>query len=401
MKLPEVAKENLPDFFTHNRLMLIEDVFQTLDSSGEYGLDMSEIGPFLYYAVAHMFQVELTTQQFESIFYLLDTNHSSEVGIGEVVLLLSVMKNMSRQAKKDMKYAQKLFSGSKRIYEPSAVNEPKSTNNSHNINSTTKSSPPTPHGMIKKAASIRNSNGSGGYKSLWDQSMDRVDKDTLDTAWESILRSINGIEGNSLGEKVTTMFKDFDSDGTGALDLSELGAGLKACGIRLNDRQINVLAKSIDVDGDGTVSFEEFAIKITDVRHELAVQKDEEDMLKMEKALIKTGQQSEAFNERKSRFSARNSSGGSTSSSNSLNNNGGGMPAVGSKDELSQLYTEKIRLNRQIMKLKSDILLYQDIQNGNIEMKDEESDEELSGVAFSGVREKGYNNYFFLFSFSF
>eukprot|EP00615_Pteridomonas_danica_P012401 CAMPEP_0114355680 /NCGR_PEP_ID=MMETSP0101-20121206/20398_1 /TAXON_ID=38822 ORGANISM="Pteridomonas danica, Strain PT" /NCGR_SAMPLE_ID=MMETSP0101 /ASSEMBLY_ACC=CAM_ASM_000211 /LENGTH=605 /DNA_ID=CAMNT_0001497743 /DNA_START=3121 /DNA_END=4938 /DNA_ORIENTATION=+ len=92
-------------------------------------------------------------------------------------------------------------------------------------------------------------------------------------------------------DKVNILFKDFDSDGTNNLDLSELGAGLKSCGIRLNDRQIKTLVKTIDIDGDGSISFIEFAMEINKVKHERARLADLKDREKIESLVNKLSPQ--------------------------------------------------------------------------------------------------------------
>jgi len=281
VELVKRAKEIIPGFFTSDRLDMIDEVFRTLDSSGEYTLDMNEIAPFFYYSIASMFEVELDSAHFESLFYLLDTNHSSEIGQGEFVTFITVLKNIQLAAKLDLKFAQSMFSGCKRCFD-------ESSSNNFNNGLTRSNSSRSKQGYLVRTGSVRASKQGTGFKSLWDRAMEHVDKDSLDSAWDSILHSINGIQGDNLGEKVANIFKDFDSDGTGELDISELGEGLKSCGIRLNDRQIHVLAKSVDIDGDGKITFEEFAIKVQTMKHIVAENKDINDVVEIEHAIIKT-----------------------------------------------------------------------------------------------------------------
>eukprot|EP00615_Pteridomonas_danica_P002569 CAMPEP_0114334316 /NCGR_PEP_ID=MMETSP0101-20121206/4296_1 /TAXON_ID=38822 ORGANISM="Pteridomonas danica, Strain PT" /NCGR_SAMPLE_ID=MMETSP0101 /ASSEMBLY_ACC=CAM_ASM_000211 /LENGTH=515 /DNA_ID=CAMNT_0001465539 /DNA_START=2407 /DNA_END=3954 /DNA_ORIENTATION=+ len=118
---------------------------------------------------------------------------------------------------------------------------------------------------IKQNYNHNNNNGDNngssgsGKKSKWDAAMDRVDADSLDKAWDAILKSIqnmvikttdnnkrNNNNGNNNKEmndsiienKIIRLFNEIDSDGSGELECSELGGGLKACGIRLTDRQL-------------------------------------------------------------------------------------------------------------------------------------------------------------------
>jgi len=237
------AKKLLPDFFTEKRIEAIQEAFSTLDSGGELTLDMQEIAPFFHYSIASLFDCELTPKMFESLFYLVDTTLTSDVGLGEFVTMISILKQMQNKAKSDPEFRHQLFG---------ALNR--------------KQIPPI-------AGEITDNNKP---KSKWDLAMERVDKESLDVAWDTILRSINGVPGDSIAEKVNSLFKDFDSDGTGELDLHELGAGLKSCGIRLNERQLDVLAKSVDIDGDGNISFGEFAIQVEKVIHDREMLKERE-----------------------------------------------------------------------------------------------------------------------------
>jgi hypothetical protein len=167
-------------------------------------------------------------------------NHSTEIGTGNFVAFFLALKHFEKKLEKSTKFQLKFYDD----------NIPEDEVN--------------PQG-----------------KSVWDLAMERVDKDTLDTAWDSVLRSINAVAGETIKDKVHNLFKDFDSDGTGELDLTELGAGLESCGIRLNERQTHVLAKSIDKDGDGNISFDEFAVQVQIVKKRKAEEQVKEDEMRM------------------------------------------------------------------------------------------------------------------------
>jgi hypothetical protein len=47
----------LPDFFTDERVELIRDVFQTLDTNGDSAIDLVEIEPFFQYGLAYALDV--------------------------------------------------------------------------------------------------------------------------------------------------------------------------------------------------------------------------------------------------------------------------------------------------------------------------------------------------------
>jgi Ca2+-binding EF-hand superfamily protein len=231
----EIAHKTLPGFFTQERLIAIEDVFHTLDSSGEYSLDMSEIAPFFHYTVDHLFGIEMTPEQCESLFLLLDSNHTTEIGQGEFVTFIAILKKMSRESMKDPEFAQKAFGDDAKK-------------------------------VKKNRNKVRDDN-----KSAWDAAMERVDKDSYNAAWDAVLRSVNGVnKGSSLKEKVETLFADFDSDGTGELDIEELVEGLQSCGIRLNHRQQAAFVKSVDEHVDGNITVDEFVTQIEKVSNEKA-----------------------------------------------------------------------------------------------------------------------------------
>eukprot|EP00615_Pteridomonas_danica_P008719 CAMPEP_0114332594 /NCGR_PEP_ID=MMETSP0101-20121206/3189_1 /TAXON_ID=38822 ORGANISM="Pteridomonas danica, Strain PT" /NCGR_SAMPLE_ID=MMETSP0101 /ASSEMBLY_ACC=CAM_ASM_000211 /LENGTH=374 /DNA_ID=CAMNT_0001463325 /DNA_START=982 /DNA_END=2106 /DNA_ORIENTATION=+ len=124
-------------------------------------------------------------------------------------------------------------------------------------------------------------------KSIWDKAMERSNKDDLDIAWDLIFRAINGIDNtmvkkSTLSEKIQHLFQNIDADHSMQLDLNELENGLRYCGIHLSKRQCHSLANSLDVDHDGSISFEEFAIQaqmIKNKREDIEDLQDYEDML--------------------------------------------------------------------------------------------------------------------------
>eukprot|EP01045_Picozoa_sp_COSAG04_P004628 COSAG04_NODE_204_length_20429_cov_6.166896_9_plen_1552_part_00 len=58
--------------------------------------------------------------------------------------------------------------------------------------------------------------------------------------------------------KAKEAFRKIDKDNSGELDGPEFKLALKYLNLRLNDRQIEVVMKHLDQDGDGTISIEEF-----------------------------------------------------------------------------------------------------------------------------------------------
>merc|ERR1711990_876567 len=72
-------------------------------------------------------------------------------------------------------------------------------------------------------------------------------------------------------------FDLFDTDGSGAVDFSELHTAMKALGFEPKKEEINKMVKEMDKDGDATVDFEEFCIMMAEKMN----QKDgKEEMLK-------------------------------------------------------------------------------------------------------------------------
>lgn len=64
------------------------------------------------------------------------------------------------------------------------------------------------------------------------------------------------IKGNQ--EEIRTAFIEMDTDGSGYLDGDELEAALGKAGLKFQRHQIISLRRTLDVDGSGSVSIEEF-----------------------------------------------------------------------------------------------------------------------------------------------
>eukprot|EP00615_Pteridomonas_danica_P015214 CAMPEP_0114402692 /NCGR_PEP_ID=MMETSP0102-20121206/18220_1 /TAXON_ID=38822 ORGANISM="Pteridomonas danica, Strain PT" /NCGR_SAMPLE_ID=MMETSP0102 /ASSEMBLY_ACC=CAM_ASM_000212 /LENGTH=86 /DNA_ID=CAMNT_0001566461 /DNA_START=72 /DNA_END=329 /DNA_ORIENTATION=+ len=86
--------------------------------------------------------------------------------------------------------------------------------------------------------------------------MGRVDKESLETAWDTIYKAIRAGEGLDVNEKLINLFKQMDTDNSGDLEPDEVGTALKSVGIVLNGRQLTALVRSVDMDGDGLVNLE-------------------------------------------------------------------------------------------------------------------------------------------------
>mmetsp|Transcript_26662 Transcript_26662/g.92630 ORF Transcript_26662/g.92630 Transcript_26662/m.92630 type:complete len:96 (-) Transcript_26662:252-539(-) len=55
------------------------------------------------------------------------------------------------------------------------------------------------------------------------------------------------------------VFCTFDTDASGSLDLSELARLTEELGEKLDDDEVRLAMKELDVNGDGTIGFAEFA----------------------------------------------------------------------------------------------------------------------------------------------
>merc|ERR1712164_195285 len=72
-------------------------------------------------------------------------------------------------------------------------------------------------------------------------------------------------------------FDLFDTDGSGAVDASELHTAMKALGFEPKKEEISKMVKEMDKDGDATVDFEEFCVMMAEKMN----QKDgKEEMMK-------------------------------------------------------------------------------------------------------------------------
>jgi len=55
------------------------------------------------------------------------------------------------------------------------------------------------------------------------------------------------------------MFNRFDNDGNGDIDSSEFDALLSSIGVSLSAKERAGVLKALDIDGSGTISFDEFS----------------------------------------------------------------------------------------------------------------------------------------------
>lgn len=65
---------------------------------------------------------------------------------------------------------------------------------------------------------------------------------------------------NGLVKMIKDLFTTYDEDGTGTLDTRELGLVVKGLDLDISDEELERCAIEIDTDGNGTISFDEFAV---------------------------------------------------------------------------------------------------------------------------------------------
>ncbi len=58
--------------------------------------------------------------------------------------------------------------------------------------------------------------------------------------------------------KIEELFRRLDTDGSGELSVRELAEGLVSLHVSLTPRELRLFASSIDVNGNGSISFQEF-----------------------------------------------------------------------------------------------------------------------------------------------
>merc|ERR1711966_104428 len=65
-------------------------------------------------------------------------------------------------------------------------------------------------------------------------------------------------------QELREAFDLFDTDGSGAVDASELHTAMKALGFEPKKEEIAKMVKEMDKDGDATVDFEEFCVMMAE-----------------------------------------------------------------------------------------------------------------------------------------
>jgi hypothetical protein len=92
--------------------------------------------------------------------------------------------------------------------------------------------------------------------------MAQVDGDDLESVWSEIEVTPRGKAASSgVHEKrLRSMFDAFDADGSGSIDKYELADALREFDIEKTEDEIEALMLEVDLDANGTLDFEEFAM---------------------------------------------------------------------------------------------------------------------------------------------
>ena len=101
-------------------------------------------------------------------------------------------------------------------------------------------------------------------------------------AWLKILE-IAFSDRKTFQKNVEMIFRKFDANGSGDIDIHKLGEAMLALGVRLTPKQLKAFRDDIDVDGDGSVSISEFNLAVQ-VRLKAAQNANHPDMVDTEEA---------------------------------------------------------------------------------------------------------------------
>jgi len=110
------TEAKMPGYFTPDRIAKLREVFSEMDADNELSLDMNEMIPFYKLSFALLFEVDLADEHMEAIFYLMDTDGSTDLGFGEFVLFVVAIKQIEKQCVEEPGYADRIFGGTPNKY---------------------------------------------------------------------------------------------------------------------------------------------------------------------------------------------------------------------------------------------------------------------------------------------
>merc|ERR1711918_155218 len=82
-------------------------------------------------------------------------------------------------------------------------------------------------------------------------------------------------------DEIREAFNLFDGDQSGAIDVRELKAAMRALGFEVKNEELKKMVSDVDNDGNGTIEFAEFLEMMTGVAEELGENIDDEELQDM------------------------------------------------------------------------------------------------------------------------
>merc|ERR1712023_45410 len=82
-------------------------------------------------------------------------------------------------------------------------------------------------------------------------------------------------------DEIREAFSLFDSDASGAIDVRELKAAMRALGFEVKNEELKKMVSDVDNDGNGTIEFAEFLSMMTGKMGEKDSREDIEKVLKL------------------------------------------------------------------------------------------------------------------------
>merc|ERR1711988_926725 len=81
-------------------------------------------------------------------------------------------------------------------------------------------------------------------------------------------------------EEIREAFGLFDNDASGAIDVRELKAAMRALGFEVKNKELKKMVSDVDNDGNGTIEFSEFLMMMTAKMGEKDTREDIEKVFK-------------------------------------------------------------------------------------------------------------------------
>ncbi len=104
------AAQKVPGFLTTARLALLQELFREMDADDELALDLNEIIPFYRETFSILFDIhDLSNDQMEALFHVMDMDGDTELGFAEFVMFLCVVKQIHIMCADDPGFARRTF----------------------------------------------------------------------------------------------------------------------------------------------------------------------------------------------------------------------------------------------------------------------------------------------------